>query len=274
MAGTPAIAAATPQPAAPQPVRYVAMGDSFAAGPGIAPTINSSCRRSGNAYPELVAQRLRVASVTNVTCSGAKLADMTSNQTTPVGLPAGGPQLDALRPDTNLVTVNFGINDSMILAAYSACAFIGPLFPQSAPCAFLLNPLGLNFVATQLTAQAAVFDANIRAIHQRSPAAKVLVVGLPTFLPEASASCFSFATGDIGYLGGLITALNQMLRGVAERTGSTYVDVAEGSKGHDMCQPAAQRWIEGPILSVEPAPLHPNKAGQDNVARQILAALG
>lgn len=101
-------ACATPQSGAPPAgARYVAMGSSFAAGPGIPTYVDSPpqpCTRSSNNYAHQLARRLKLDLV-DVSCSGGVTADLLG----PKGaLPA---QLDALTPGTRLVTVTIGGND-------------------------------------------------------------------------------------------------------------------------------------------------------------------
>src|SRR5262245_23939715 len=75
--------------------RYVALGDSAAAGPLIPlPDLSSpGCLRSTANYPKLAAHALGLP-ITDVTCSGAVTADMTGSQQTPLG--GVPPQFDAL----------------------------------------------------------------------------------------------------------------------------------------------------------------------------------
>ena len=49
---------------------YVALGSSFASGPGIDPLLDARCGRSGSNYAHLVAERLGYDLV-DVTCGGA-----------------------------------------------------------------------------------------------------------------------------------------------------------------------------------------------------------
>src|SRR2546427_14102 len=78
--------------------RYVALGDSAAAGPLIPlPDLTSpGCIRSTANYPKLTAGRLGLP-ITDVSCSSATTADLTGSQSTPLGTVA--PQFNALGPD-------------------------------------------------------------------------------------------------------------------------------------------------------------------------------
>ena len=87
--------------------KYVAMGSSYAAGPGVSSYVDANpapCYRSSENYARQLARRLGLA-LTDVGCSGATTHDILE----PHGdLP---PQLDAIDADTRLVTVTIGGND-------------------------------------------------------------------------------------------------------------------------------------------------------------------
>src|SRR4051794_30226598 len=84
---------------AADPLEYVAIGDSSAAGPLIPWQIDLACLRSSVNYPHLAAEQLG-ARLTDVTCSGAAVPDFTGKQFGFVP-----PQFSALKPTTDLVTV-------------------------------------------------------------------------------------------------------------------------------------------------------------------------
>jgi hypothetical protein len=88
--------------------RYVAMGSSFAAGPGLPSRVPGSPRRAGRStgnYAHLVARALSL-DLHDVTFSGATTGDILGPSA--AGQPA---QLDAVTPDTVLVTITAGGND-------------------------------------------------------------------------------------------------------------------------------------------------------------------
>ena len=98
---------------------YVAMGHSFASGPMIPGVADASCLRSNNNYANFVARRLKLA-LTDVTCGAATTDNITS---TPQG--AHPPQVEALTPDTKLVTITIGSNDVGYTVANMACSLGG-----------------------------------------------------------------------------------------------------------------------------------------------------
>jgi lysophospholipase L1-like esterase len=87
--------------------RYVAIGSSYAAGFGIRPLEPGSgaCGRSEVDYPHLVAAKLRLQ-LDDVSCGGAVTANALD---TPQG--STRPQIDAVTPQTRLVTLTIGGND-------------------------------------------------------------------------------------------------------------------------------------------------------------------
>ena len=88
--------------------RYVALGDSYAAGPGVPRLRITSglCGRSTNNYPTRVAAELAPSAFTDVSCSGAETHHMTTRQH------SNPPQYSALKADTRVVTITIGGNDA------------------------------------------------------------------------------------------------------------------------------------------------------------------
>jgi hypothetical protein len=112
-AGTPS-AAAVPQGS------YVALGDSYTAGPDIPSQtgVTAGCEQSSSSYPYLVAQRLRLH-LTDVSCSSATVASLDTPQSTSDG--ANPAQLSALSAATTLVTLGIGGNDVDWAAVITRC---------------------------------------------------------------------------------------------------------------------------------------------------------
>ncbi len=82
LAGTGAAPAAVAAQTPASPKHYVALGDSYVAGPGIPiqRTDPIGCGRSTRNYPALIAEALGVANYTDVSCSGAWTDHMTAAQ--------------------------------------------------------------------------------------------------------------------------------------------------------------------------------------------------
>src|SRR5580704_10687403 len=87
------------------PTSYVALGDSYTAGPVI-PTQQPTplgCLRSDHNYPHLLATALQVTTFHDASCSGATTDNMTSPQNVTPG--PNPPQFDSLDANTQLVTI-------------------------------------------------------------------------------------------------------------------------------------------------------------------------
>src|SRR3954471_15153979 len=136
------------QAAAARYSRYVALGDSYSAGPLIPTTdLAGGCARSDHNYPSLLAARLHVARLVDVTCSGASTADLTHVQRPFQGARVP-PQLDAVTPHTDLVTVGIGGNDLDLFGTLVAtCTRLRDSDPSGSPCGRELSRNGPDLEA-------------------------------------------------------------------------------------------------------------------------------
>ncbi len=253
------------------PASYVALGDSYTAGAGILPLasgISPLCLQSALNYPHLIAGSAGY-SLTDVSCSGATSGNMTSSQ-----YPGVGPQFDALTPSTNLVSVGIGGNDNNLFGtALVACGIIDlPDFLNiGAPCKAVFGNTFSNDIASDASTIAGV----LQGIHSRSPGAKVVMVGYPDILPQ-SGNCYPtmpLTTGDTSYLNGVEKQLNSMLATEAAANGATFVDTFTPSIGHDSCKPSNVRWVNPIIATNGGISVHPDPAGEAEMAVLVGAAL-
>ncbi|MFF1921217.1 SGNH/GDSL hydrolase family protein [Streptomyces sp. NPDC058221] len=249
---------------------YVALGDSYSSGPGIPQQTDTVCGRSDRNYPSLVASAVGAEVFTDVTCAGADTTHMTGRQE------SAPPQLDALRPDTTLVTLGIGGNDLDLTGAITRCVLVAYLAPHGSPCKHSFNLIGTDGIDSRINATAPKIDAVLNEIHARSPQARVLLVGYPALLPDDGTPCRSevpLADGDLGWFRDKEKYLNTMLAQQANVYDAGYVDTYGRSVGHDACEPAGVRWIE-PADTGDGAGFHPNTAGHRGMADAVLSALG
>jgi lysophospholipase L1-like esterase len=261
---------------APSAGQYVALGDSYVAGPLIpAPTGQPvGCLRSDHDYPSLVRAGLRSATLTDVSCGGATTEDMTAPQ--PVTGGANRPQLGALTGRTALVTLGIGGNDIGFGEIITSCAARSSTQPLGAACRDFYHQGGRDQLADRIARTAPKVAAVLHEIDKRAPRAKVLVVGYPTILPDSGPGCYPivpFSAGDVAYLRATEKALNAMLADQAARAGAVFVDTYRPSIGHDICQLPGTKWVEGLVPTAPAAPVHPNALGMRHSANQVLAAL-
>ncbi len=282
---------AAPGPS-PQPVHqapkgpYVALGDSYTAGIKVLPAGGGprGCGRSAANYPSLVAQELGLAAqFTDVSCSSATTADLTAAQSVDGG--ANPAQLDALNDATRLVTLGIGGNDAGFMQVVTRCAELGlldaivPKKGQDAPCrAAYQGADGTDQLTAKLGTVGDRLAAVLGDVRKRAPKARVYVVGYPALLPADPAACGpvlgrTLPPGDLAFLAEQEQRLNTVLRKQAQDGGAVFVDTYTPSAGHDMCAGEAARWIEPPFPAAGRAPLHPNAAGQQAMARVVATAI-
>ena len=268
--------AAPPGPADGAPDHYVALGDSYTAGPGIPrQTLESGgCRRSDHNYPHLVAAALEATRFTDVSCAGATTAHMAAPQPLPGGL-TNGPQLDALGPGVDLVTLGIGGNDIGFASIAVTCAGLSVVFPLGAPCRHHYTRQG-DEVGRRIEAARPKVAAVLAAIRGRAPAARLFVVGYPVILPAEGPGCWPLmpiAVGDVAWLRAVEGRLNAMLADVAAGSGAVFVDTYTSSIGHDVCRLPGRKWVEGFVPTSPASAVHPNALGMANSARQVVAAV-
>jgi lysophospholipase L1-like esterase len=253
---------------------YVALGDSYAAGPLIPMQEQPwGCLRSTNNYAKLLAKRLGLA-LRDATCSGAQTDDMTHSQgVTPQPNP---PQFDALDGNTGLVTLQIGGNDIGFGGIAETCGQAA-VEQHSCRSVYVDEATGRDELRERIAATAPKIAAVIQGIHARSPLADVLVLGYPSIFrvaPEpASCPAMGVGEGDAEYLRGIQVALNGMIADTAGANGAEYVDVYGPSAGRTSCDLPVVRWVE-PLVPVNAAaPIHPNLNGMRGMSDVVEAAI-
>ncbi len=250
---------------------YVALGDSFTAAPLVPPTDTSTlCLRSGVNYPALVAEALPGTELTDVSCSGAT----TANTRTPQSGGGGSvpPQLDALGQETDLVTVGLGGNDEGLFAnTMGRCVLVASQDPTGAPCTEAARGgRDLDRMLGRITDNLVEVVADI---EERSPRARVLLVGYPQLVPETG-TCedLPLATGDYPFARTVNRGLADAVEAAAEKADVEFVDLWAPSAGHDIC--AEDPWINGRTTSPAVAlAYHPLAVEQRAVADLVLEQL-
>ncbi|MGW4233373.1 SGNH/GDSL hydrolase family protein [Streptomyces sp. NPDC004980] len=258
--------AAAASPTVGTTTEYVALGDSYASGAGLSEQTDAACDRSTRAYPGVLVRSLKPSTHRNVSCSGATTAQMTQAQG---GNPA---QLSALRSTTSLVTLSIGGNDIGFSGILTTCVVTAASNPTGAPCRTYYQASGTDQLAARISATKPKIAAVLAAIKQRSPKAKVMVVGYPSVVPDDGAKCrpsVPIADQDVNYLRDTTKKLNTMLAETARTADATYVDTYTPIVGHDMCRSSAVRFVE-PLTTGAAAPAHPNATGHFVMALPII----
>jgi lysophospholipase L1-like esterase len=273
LAADSATASAPNLPALSGPI--VALGDSYTAGALLPTDLRArplGCLRSIRAYPVRVAAALG-ASLTDVACSSAGVADMTSAQRTDLG--TNPPQLDALAPDDSVVMLTLSGDDIGFENVLNECMELSFTDPWGSPCRAHYTSGGTDRLAALVKSEGPRMTAVLSAIAARAPQARIVVVGYPDMFP-LSGGCWPavpITDGDIGYLRGIELQLNAMLAADAKAAGATFVNTYTPTIGHDFCQPETIRDVEGLLPGSLALPFHPNARGQAAIAAAVLAAL-
>ncbi|PWV50275.1 GDSL-like lipase/acylhydrolase family protein [Nocardiopsis sp. L17-MgMaSL7] len=253
-----------------EPLAYVALGDSAAAGPLIPDQDpNLACLRSDRNYPRVAADALG-ADLTDVTCSGAKVSDFAGQQ---FGfLP---PQYDALDEDTDLVSLTIGGNDVELVGAALSCVNL-LREPLGRSCAERFTEGGTtDRIAEDIDAWEPVLAQALGEIRDRAPHAEIVVAGYGTYVREGGCWPVQPVWGrDADYVQGSVNRLNDTLERQTLAHGGTYVDLAAVSVGHDVCAPHGERYLEGLIPTSVAAPLHPNAQGMAAFGAALAEAVG
>ena len=245
--------------------KYVAMGSSFAAGPGIPSYYEdppTPCARSTNNYAHQLASR-RNLTLIDVSCSGATTGHLTGLRPVTHG-PSIPPQLDALTPDVALVTITIGGNDLGYIGGLTA-ASCAALAPETGATCNAAPPVPTEQAYAALATQ---MNFIAKEVRRRSPNARLVFVDYLAVLPETgtcAATPLSPAEADIARK--IARRLAAITRETASANNASIITASEFSKGHDAC--SKDPWMHGyprPGAPVAGTLYHPNAAGMTAVA--------
>lgn len=247
------------------PVVYVALGDSSAAGPLIvSQDPNLLCLRSDRNFPQVIADELG-ARLTDVTCSGATTDDLAE--------PRFGiipPQFDALTPDTDLVTLSMGANDIELGTVVLSCVNLTPP-PVGLSCKDRLTADGTDEMRSRIAATAPKIATALAEIARRSPDATVVVTGYGTYTrPGGCWLSVPLHPEDADYIQATFGALSDMIDAEATKARTTVVDLRGITKGRDMCAAPSQRYYEPLVPASSGVIYHPNARGMAAFGHHIL----
>jgi lysophospholipase L1-like esterase len=267
---------ARPKPADPAPLAVtgpvVALGDSYTAGllaPLATDTNTPGCFRSSANYAARVAASLHAPRFIDAACQSAGVAAMTSSQQTAAG--TNPPQLSALSSDDSVVMLTLSGDDMGFTQVLATCMKLSLSDLAGAPCQNHYQGQVARLISGERPKMATVLSA----IRARAPRARVLLLGYPDLFPQRG-GCWPavpITNGDMTFLRGAEQQLDEMLASVGSAAGVTYVDTYRSTVGHDFCQNAKNRYVEGLIPATMTYSFHPNSRGQAAMAAAVLASL-
>lgn len=232
---------------------YVALGDSYAAGVGAGPYLDTTCFRTDNAYSELADDLKTVKDTTNAACSGATTEEVVSEQ------------LGALNRKTDLVTITAGGNDLGFgeLATYCGAYALDPTNTAAGQAC----TAAIAFAETQITSGALYQDlvTMIESVQAAAPNAQIVVTGYPYLFEPRDPQDPLFAF--VSQANFLVAQLNATIQAAALATGAEYVDVTDEFAGHGIF--SEDPWIN--FIGDPDVALHPNAEGYEAYFAALLS---
>ncbi|AZK95485.1 MULTISPECIES: SGNH/GDSL hydrolase family protein [Streptomyces] len=303
---------------------WAALGDSYTAGgfvgdpqPPLGDPSRDGCDRTTNAYPDVVDRELaefppgKPVNLTNVSCGNATIADIAAAKQTPIspveppadGWPAVDPQVQraGLGDGTDVVTIGVGGNSLPFGGILLKCLEQGAVGKNCRD--FYTNPPeGEESVQDKLARVQDEYIEMLAQVHQAAPNAKVITVGYPAVLPETGSECNRLSLNELGPINHadidwlreeVLKPLNSTIKRVTDFFGDRYVDIYSSSIGHDACQPADTKWVEGlcgtaadywpkslpgtllncGLIGKRVTLVHPNATGYANTAAHVERAI-
>lgn len=214
--------------------KYVAMGSSFAAGPGIGePDVAAmQCGRSKSNYAHILAQRMALELV-DVTCGGATTQDILSRKqhpTTP-------PQIEAITEDTKLVTVTIGGNDLNLARDLAITSCNNYSHSPNAP-GMLCNPRPIPPSEAQFTTLATNLAQIAQEAKRRAPNARIVFLDYQAILPPTGNCDRIFLKDDeVAAFNARQQRYAQIVRNAAIANNIEFFSAFEATRGHDACAP-------------------------------------
>lgn len=241
---------ATPDPFRTEPLtastRYVALGDSFAAGFG-AGAEQGKCRLSSNSYPAVFARKAGIDLVVNAACAGATTSDLLKHQ------------LIALDDRTDLVTVSIGGNDLGVAEIAGSCAAGKAAACRNEVTAALSL---LNVLPDRL-------DTVYSAIAQSAPNARIVVTGYTLLYDATDPAAPDFQTAAA--INAATIGLNEVIRQAVDEqraAGKAMTYLPVDFAGHAIGD--RKPWLN----TTGSAVFHPTAAGYAEYASRLVRLLG
>jgi lysophospholipase L1-like esterase len=240
----------------PAGAQYVAIGSSYGAGFGIQPQEPGNpggCGRSEIDYPHLVAAKLHLQ-LDDVTCGGATTANAL---TTPQG--ANPPQIDAVTPETRLVTMTIGGNDVNYVVTAIECG------APNATCATTANTAQIDAAFQALPDS---MSQLIAAIRTKAPKATIVLVTYLRLVPPTPCAALEYTPAATRLVASIGQRLEHVFVSVAKAHHIGLVDpYAIGAK-HGPCAKGSQKWIAG-LTPTNGFEYHPTAAGHRQMAHMV-----
>lgn len=244
---------------------YVAIGSSFAAGPGDGRIVDRGCLRTGDNYPSRVAEQLDLTLI-DVTCSGSTAAELVTGD----DKSRRRPQVEAVDANTELVTITTGGNDidfvgRLITEACTNMVALG-VMPS---CGSGRLPPEAPTPADYARLESSLVSA-VDAIKARAPQAEVVIVDYAPVVSVNAPMCpqLPLAPWNVVQEAQIADAMSAVNRRVADRTGAAHVVTTDLADEHSVC--GREPWARGFGKGVA---FHPNAAGKAGIADLVVESV-
>lgn len=235
-------------------VKYVSLGSSFAAGPGvkgIAENSPDNCWQSDQNYARQLSERLNLDLI-DASCIGAKLSDKTS----PISIYS---QMENIQSDVGLVTLLAGGNDLGYLASLmtASCENLvkqGKVH-KTIPCLEMPKfPSIADYENTE-------YHLNIitNAIKEKAPKAVIVLIDYATVLPSTSLCALTPMDEKYAIESNYIKEqIEDILERVSVRNSTLLIKASRITENHNVC--SEKPWIrayDSADWSMLTLPYHP-----------------
>ncbi|MEV6333689.1 SGNH/GDSL hydrolase family protein [Nocardia vinacea] len=286
VAATVTVAAAANAESAAEGKELVVLGDSFTANTWDPLSTQQQCVRGQTAWPAQLSQLMGIYGpdqVANTSCLGASI-DSGPGYTLAIEA-SDAAKLDAFGPRTELVTLQFGLNDRWSGSGLS-------LWEAMRQCVFdLAYGCGSDAVAQgripdSRAISGAAYADRIRPvvtyIRYYAPDAHIVLVGYPELIQaEQDTVCLDFfgiaaftqprGRTVVEYF----NRMDQAQREAAAQLKLDFLDARALTAGHGLCSP--QPWVNGvfnPSVDIDGLPFHPSPTGDAVVAKALYERYG
>ena len=264
----------SPSASPPTPVRWIAAGDSYAAGVG-APGNKGRCGITDAAMAPLARSLLdgdvAIDAFTHAACSGAVIDDV-------LGQVQATKAADA-ETSVNLVTVTVGGNDVGFAKVLEDCLGLDDVLGRSPGG----RSRSCDVTEDELVGRVDALSDRLVALYtsivaELEPHGVLIVVGYPQVYADPKhwpdATCEGMSKTDATILRAADAELDARTAKAAEAAGATYVSMLDTFEDHEVCGPAT-RFMNGVKLDRNGprASFHPNAAGEQAEAAAVADVL-
>lgn len=231
-------------------LEYAALGDSYAAGTGARPYVETTCYTSNLGYPKLLEADANLRLAAFRACSGASTSEVRDLQ------------VPAIPTTATRVTLTVGGNDTGFATVMQNCFVI-----VVASCA---NDIAAGVAIAESQAFKDAIGTTVAAIKSRAPAAKIIVTGYPLLFNEPNGK---YQWADEVNLA--TPKLNAAIR-AALPADAVFVDLTGAFAGHGIG--SSNAWINDFSYFTFSRSLidafHPNATGYAAYAAEIRKVIG